>query len=200
MKGFIGTQLIVAFMIFFAAASAYAAPVITSATINYNTNPCQITVNGTELVYGKAVPKVVFDGASYLAIVGTPTKAVITAQLPTSIAPGTYKLKVVNGNGTSAYFYVSFGAVGLQGAPGAAGPRVFKGRRCPQGETGATGPQGPQGVAVQGRYRGIFKCGGRVVIRAKGDGVTDDLTALNAAIVASNALGQELFLPPGPIN
>ena len=81
-------RLLIASAIFVLAfsAAAYAAPDILSVTINYTTN--QITVTGTELVYGKATPKVIFDGAN-LTVMGTPapTKTALTAQLPGHIEP-----------------------------------------------------------------------------------------------------------------
>ena len=64
--------------IFLFAASAYAAPVITSAAINSNN---QITLKGTNLIYGAKTSTVVFNGVNYPANIGTPAKTSITAQL-----------------------------------------------------------------------------------------------------------------------
>jgi len=140
MKAFIRTGFIAAFMFLFAAVSAYAAPVITSATINYQTS--QITVNGTELVYGTKTSKVVFNGTNYSADKGG-TKTAITAQLPSGLAPGTYELKVVNSYGTSANFPVTYGSDGprgFRGYTGIQGPMGPQGFRGDSGVQGATGP------------------------------------------------------------
>ena len=112
MKNLFRVWSLTAFIFLFAAATAYAAPVITSASINYSNN--QITVNGTNLVYGTKTSTVVFKGVNYSANVGTPTKTAVTAQLTGSIVSGTYQVKVVNGYGTSALFDVAYGAVGPQ--------------------------------------------------------------------------------------
>lgn len=124
MKILIRTYFLAAFMIVLAATSAWAAPVISSATID--TSNQIITINGTNLVSGIKIPTVLFNGATpalstSLQIVGTATKTTITAQLPETVTAGTYVVKVKNGYGMSAAFDITYG-VGLTGPQGPAGP------------------------------------------------------------------------------
>jgi hypothetical protein len=163
--------LIAAFMVLFAAAasaSAWAAPIISSATINTSTQV--ITINGTNLVYGAKTSKVFFNGAnpalstSLQNVAGT--KTTITAQLPDTVTAGTYVIRVRNGYGTSPAFDVTYGVglVGPQGPAGAPGAA---------GEQGLQGPAGPQGPAsdtvLLGKNSQLFTASGTFTVP---DGVT----------------------------
>ncbi len=115
-----------------ASASAHAAPIISSAFINYSTSPSLITINGKYLIYGttynpKYPTKVYFNGTAPLSTfkvltnVGTPTGAAVTAQLPSPLPPGTYVVRVQNPYGISLPFDVTYGAAGPRGPQGPAG-------------------------------------------------------------------------------
>jgi len=97
------------------------------------------------------------------------------------------------------------GFTGPQGVAGATGPTGYTG---PQGVAGATGPTGftgPQGVAGATGPTGYTgytgPAGSTYVVDVKnygatGDGVTDDTSAINAAIAALTNKST-LFFPPG---
>jgi hypothetical protein len=157
MRTLFKSSFITAFIIVFAAvacASAYAAPVITSAAIDYTDN--QVTVNGTDLVaqgsrLGTGPSTVLLNGAaSPLVITGTPTATALTADLP-ALLPGTYEIRVKDGSGaSSAWFPIAYGTNGPAGPMGLTGPQGPIGPAGPQGPiglTGATGPAGPAGPA-----------------------------------------------------
>ncbi len=107
---------------------------IDSASINYTTH--SLSVVGSGFCTG-ALPAVTFNT----------TRLKVTSCLPSAIvaglpvqAAGSYRLIIANSSGGSATFYVTYGAVGPQGATGPAGPKGATGL------TGATGPQGVQGA------------------------------------------------------
>lgn len=161
MRNLFKSCFIAAFIIVFAAvsASAYAAPVITSATIDYTNN--LITINGINLVMVSSsrlgtsdITTVNLKGvAPPLVITGTPTKTTLTADLPT-LVPGMYEIRVTDASGaSSAWFPIAFGAngpagpIGPTGATGPQGPIGLTGPQGPTGPTGVTGATGPAGPA-----------------------------------------------------
>ncbi len=114
--------LSVAFLLTLLSAPAWAAPIISSAAINNSTY--QITISGKFLMYGRAYnprypTKVFFNGTAPLSTftlltnAGTPTGTTVTANLPTSLAPGTYVVKILNAYGMSAPFDVTYGAASV---------------------------------------------------------------------------------------
>ena len=70
--------------------------------------------------------------------------ATLTASLPPGLLAGSYRVFVIQGNGTTknATFDVTLGATGPEGPIGPIGPPGASG---PRGETGSTGPEGPRG-------------------------------------------------------
>jgi hypothetical protein len=89
---------------------------IDSVTINYTNN--QITISGKKLSQGTTPPYVTFNEISLRVISASCTLSgdcTATAGLPSNIAPGTYRLTVVNpATGTSSEFDLTYGAVGPQ--------------------------------------------------------------------------------------
>lgn len=69
----------------------------------------------------------------------------ILATLPTSLPPGSYRLRVSRGilPRFSDVFEVALGAVGPEGPPGEQGPPGLPGPPGPPGEPGPPGPSGP---------------------------------------------------------
>ena len=99
-------------------------------------------------------PRVTVGGIELSPVTVDTTGTMLSAPLP-ALPPGSYALAVWRGPSTtqSAFFVVTIGAQGPQGATGATGPQGEIGPMGPQGETGPTGPQGaigptgPQGPA-----------------------------------------------------
>ena len=129
-----------------ASASYAQAPVIIkSASINYLTSPNQITVNGSGFCHHNALPKVTLAGTA-LTVTSACSNTMFTANLPPSVAVGTYHLVVQDNTMLGrADFDVAYG-VGSVGPMGPQGPQGPQGPRGLQGLTGATGPQGPIGL------------------------------------------------------
>jgi len=126
-----------------APAATSVTPVVTAITINYSLNPKQITVHGSGFQPSTAPPTVLFNTAKLTLISSTATK--IIANLPATVSPGSYRLRVTNSEGQNYDFDLAYGAVGPQGPPGATGPPGPPGPQGPPGATGPPGPQGPQG-------------------------------------------------------
>jgi len=111
--------------------ASFAQIVINSASINYAATPNQITVNGTGFCPRRVLPHVTFDAVA-LKVTSACSNTTLTANLPASVAAGSYNLEVDNGTPFGlAFFDVTYGSVGPQGVIG---------------PVGATGPQGPQGL------------------------------------------------------
>jgi len=129
-------------------------PVVNNGTINYAKN--QVTLNGSGFEPAKAAPVVRLNGAAL--VLDSFTNAEIVATLPAKTPAGTYTLTVVNSEGGSTVFDLTYGAegpqgpMGPQGAAGAKGPAGLQGAQGAQGPagvqgpTGPTGPEGPPGV------------------------------------------------------
>src|SRR5580692_8567521 len=113
---------------------------INSASINYTTHT--ITAVGTGFCTG-ALPAVTFN-TTRLKVTSACSSSVVVASLPVQAA-GSYRLIIANSGGASATFYVTYGAVGPQGATGLTGTTGAQGIAGPQGLTGATGAVGLQG-------------------------------------------------------
>ena len=98
-----------------------------------------LTLHGTNFTKVKSIRLILSGVATPLPILSL-TDRMVVALLPAGIAPGTYAVSVVAGQGADANtvddFFV---AIGGAGAPGPAGPAG------PAGPTGATGPAGPIG-------------------------------------------------------
>src|SRR5580692_10870239 len=105
---------------------------INSASINYTTHT--LSVVGSGFCTG-ALPAVTFN-TTRLKVTSACSSSVVVASLPVQAA-GSYRLIIANSGGASATFYVTYGAVGPQGATGPIGPK---------GATGLTGTAGPQGA------------------------------------------------------
>ena len=105
---------------------------IDGASINYTTHT--LSVVGSGFCTG-ALPAVTFN-TTRLKVTSACSSSVVVASLPVQAA-GSYRLIIANSGGASATFYVTYGAVGPQGATGPIGPK---------GGTGLTGGTGPQGV------------------------------------------------------
>jgi hypothetical protein len=131
------------------ARAAAAAPSITAVTANFSTNQPTITITGIN--FGSITPGVTLDGVPLVVELYTSTS--VTALLPASLSPGTFRL-VLTDNATQLQgaFDASIGAVGPEGpagpagAAGPAGPAGPTGSRGPAGAKGATGPAGPAGA------------------------------------------------------
>ena len=126
-----------------ALSSIFTVPVISSVT--ENTAGTQITVNGTG--FGGYSP-VVTLGDTELTIAASSNTS-ITANLPSGIAAGTYRLSIQSDNYRIAnqQFAVVIGSVGPGGAQGPAGPQGPAGAAGTVGPAGATGATGATGAA-----------------------------------------------------
>jgi collagen type I alpha len=128
---------------------------IDSASINYTTHT--LSVVGSGFCTG-ALPAVTFN-TTRLKVTSACSSSVVVASLPVQAA-GSYRLIIVNSGGASATFYVTYGAVGPQGATGPVGPKGatgLTGATGPQGAkgaTGLTGATGAQGIAGQQGLKG----------------------------------------------
>jgi len=122
-------------------------PVVNNGTINYGKN--QVTLNGSGFEPAKAAPMVRLNGAAL--VLDSFSNAEVVATLPAKTAAGTYTLTVVNSEGGSTVFDLTYGATGPQGPMGPQGAAGAKGPAGPQGSAGVQGPTGPQGsTGVQG--------------------------------------------------
>jgi len=153
------TLLTICIWLALASASLAEMPVvIKSASVNYVNNPNQITVNGSGFCHHDALPKVTLAGTA-LTVTSACSDTTFTANLPPSLAAGTYRLEV-RSDGVAgfdvAYGVGSVGPMGPQGPQGPtgatgpmgpAGPAGPPGSQGPAGTPGATGPQGPVGPA-----------------------------------------------------
>ena len=117
-------------------------PVVNNGTINYQKN--QVTLNGAGFEPAKAAPVVRLNGAALT--VDAFSDADIVATLPAKTPAGTYTLTVVNSEGGSTVFDLTYGATGPQGPMGPQGAAGAKGPAGPQGAPGAQGVKGAQGV------------------------------------------------------
>ena len=126
-----------------ALSSIFTVPVISNVT--ENTAGTQITVNGTG--FGGYSP-VVTLGDTELTIAASSNTS-ITANLPSGIAAGTYRLSIQSDNYRIAnqQFAVVIGSVGPAGAQGPAGPQGPAGAAGTVGPAGATGATGATGAA-----------------------------------------------------
>ena len=148
-------------------------PVVNNGTINYQKN--EVTLNGSGFVPAKVAPVVRLNGATL--VMDFFSNAQIVATLPAKTQAGTYTLTVVNSEGGSTVFDLTYGAEGSQGpmgpqgvagqqgkqgVAGPAGPGGPTGSIGPQGlmgnpgPTGPTGPQGPQGTVLSYSTSGIL--------------------------------------------
>jgi hypothetical protein len=120
-------------------------PAIINALPEFDTNPAQVTIAGSN--FGVAKPIVMLDGIPLTVPISTSTAA--TALLPSNLAPGTYLLTLTNTDaadaGNTAEFNLTLGAVGPKGDKGDQGPVGSQGPPGPQGLQGPQGPIGPQG-------------------------------------------------------
>lgn len=117
-------------------------PIVTGAS--ENSAATQIVISGVS--FGTALPGVTLGGTSLKVL--TASASSITAQLPATLAPGSYLLTVVNNNThLPAIFEVTLGAQGLTGAIGAMGLPGPQGIPGPQGLPGPQGTPGLQGAA-----------------------------------------------------
>jgi len=153
------TLLTICIWLALASASLAEMPVaIKSASINYLTTPNQITVNGSGFCHHGELPRVTLAGTA-LTVTSACSHTTFTANLPPSLAAGTYRLEVRSDGVASfdvAYGVGSVGPMGPQGPQGPAGatgpmgpagPAGPPGSQGPAGTPGATGPQGPVGPA-----------------------------------------------------
>src|SRR5262249_11779479 len=116
-----------------------AAPQINGVTTG--NSPSQITITGAR--FGNAVPLVTVDDRDL--IVSSHSDSVIVATIP-SLSPGTYALKVTNGqNHQTGSLAVAIGSVGPQGPAGPQGSQRAPGASGPVGSQGLSGAQGPPG-------------------------------------------------------
>jgi hypothetical protein len=116
-------------------------PVVNNGTINYQKS--QVTLNGSGFEPAKTAPVVRLNGAALK--IDSFSNAEIAATLPANTPAGTYTLTVVNSEGGSTVFDLTYGATGPQGPVGAQGVAGAKGPGGPQGTPGAQGPAGVQG-------------------------------------------------------
>ncbi len=166
MKNLFRVWLFTAFIFLFVSASAWAAS-ITSASINYASN--QITITGAGFALK---PVVYFNGAAAankLAIVGTPAKTSITAQLPTGLTSGTYELTV-----QLVKFYVAY----------APDTRTSRAALMQWGNKTFTVGSYPRCVAFDGANIWVVNYGGGNVTK---------LSASNGSLVGTYNVGSEPY-------
>ena len=104
-------------------------------------------VSGTGL--GTRTPEVTLGGFALAVLTSTETD--ITAELPPSLAPATYRLVVTNGH-PSAKSDAADVTIGVHGPPGPEGPQGLTGSIGPPGPPG---PRGPPGVLTLSDLDGI---------------------------------------------
>ena len=93
-------------------------PVVNNGTINYAKN--QVTLNGSGFEPATTAPVVRLNGAALL--LDSFSNAEVVATLPAKTAAGTYTLTVVNSQGGSTVFDLTYGAEGPQGPMAPGGP------------------------------------------------------------------------------
>ena len=108
-----------------------------------------LTLHGTNFSKLKGIRLMLSGVATPLPILSL-TDQMVVALLPAGIAPGTYAVSVVSGQGSDANivddFFVAIGDTGATGATGPAGPSGATGPTGPAGPMGATGSTGPTGA------------------------------------------------------
>jgi hypothetical protein len=135
--------LVLSLLTLSAATAAAQLVLIHNVSINYTNN--QISITGSGFEPHKTPPTVSFNGSVSLTVLSS-TNSLVVAQLPTT-APGTYELRVTNGEGLLEVFDVTYGALGPQGPIGLTGATGATGATGPTGATGAAGTAGPGGPA-----------------------------------------------------
>jgi hypothetical protein len=128
--------------------TAWAATTTSVVSAVVDSSADRITISGTGFKPAASAPTVTLDNLS-LTLVSSTNLAVV-AKVPTSLAPGSYLLTVMNSASQSATFNVTVGAVGPAGATGPAGPKGATGATGQAGPRGATGPAGPIGMPGTG--------------------------------------------------
>jgi hypothetical protein len=114
------------------------------ANVTENAAGTQIIINGAG--FGKTTPAVSLSGVNLTVVNSTDT--VVTANLPGSIAAGTYLLDVQNTRTRLlGFFTVAIGQSGAPGPQGPAGPQGLPGPMGPAGPAGANGAAGAAGSA-----------------------------------------------------
>jgi hypothetical protein len=180
------TILPVTIIVLWAGSLLFAAPAVNNSTINYGLN--QITISGSNLQPRSTPPILVFNGATLALVSSTLTQ--IVATLPSNLQPGSYKLKVMNSQG-STELDVTYGAVGPQGIPGLPGPAGAPGM---PGMPGAQGPQGPPGPASSGGF---------MVYGSITQGQVHSTVPLGTAVDFSGAVfvpSRPIKMPAGPMS
>lgn len=118
-----------------------------------------LTIEGEHFVWSNDDDVVVLLGTIALAVLGMSDDHLLV-QLPSDLAPGTYRLHVSRGSGpvqndTFALTLGTVGPRGPEGPRGAEGPRGdpgLQGPAGPAGPEGAQGPAGPKGVNWRGTW------------------------------------------------
>jgi hypothetical protein len=118
--------------------------IINSAQVNLSTNT--IAISGSN--FGNQLPEVSLDATSLVVTAFGPAK--IQANMPVGFVPGSYRLVVTAGGGSSRFgsMDVTVGAVGPQGLQGSQGPPGTQGKPGPQGPAGVAGPAASSGLAI----------------------------------------------------
>ena len=114
------------------------------ANVTENAAGTQIIINGAG--FGKTTPAVSLSGVNLTVVSSTDT--VVTANLPGSMAAGTYLLDVQNTRTRLlGFFTAAIGQSGAAGPQGPAGPQGLPGPMGPAGPAGANGAAGAAGPA-----------------------------------------------------
>jgi hypothetical protein len=123
-----------------ASAAAFTFPLINSAT--YDTGTQVLTLSGENLTESSRTPTVEFNDAPLT--VTTASAAQITATLPNTTPPGSYRVVVHRSafEFDAALFVVTIDAVAAQGPTGPMGPSGLPGSQGPQGLQGPKGDKG----------------------------------------------------------
>ena len=112
-----------------------------------------LLVSGTR--FGNEVPDVTLGGITLSLLASTDRN--LSAQLPPSLGPGTYRLVVTTGHPSakSDTFDVTIGTQGPPGPRGPEGQQGMPGQQGPTGTAGPTGPPGPSGLLTLSDLEGI---------------------------------------------
>src|SRR5690348_10714523 len=89
------------------------APKVFSTVVDYSTN--QIQVAGLDFDPSGVAPSVTLGTTTLTLVSFSPGQ--ITANLPAGLAPGTYRLTIINSNSQATLFNVTLGAAGPMGPP-----------------------------------------------------------------------------------